>query len=209
MPGTIEVRGNNQYERIVVNMHAQFAPGKPKLTGQDTSEKREKYFMQCLRKLEQHMIQFFYGRAVRVAFPHYIGCGLARGHWPTYRHIIRDFARRIKITHYQGDVVTICCLEEGAASTEARDDAVLARDERTTAENEMTAINETRPRRVNVRRMIRALVAAHAQSHRLIGISVFIKHAERFSITMSMWLMASVPSTFNDNNDKKTTIHRF
>ena len=204
LPGTITVRGNNQYERLVVNMNAQIMPGRPSQTGTDSSERRERYFMQCLHQLEQHILQYYYGRDVRIAFPQRIGCGLAGGHWPTYRQIIRDFARRIKITHQQGDTVTVCCLSTATTTTETTSNASPAARTDTTAETR----RDSQPRRANVRLTIRALVAAHAQSHRLIGIAVHGKHAERFSITMAMWLMAAVSST-SGKRDGQPTIRKF
>ena len=160
--------------------------------------------MQCLRQLEQHILQYYYGRDVRIAFPQRIGCGLAGGHWPTYRQIIRDFARRIKITHQQGDTVTVCCLSTATTTTGTTSNASPAARTDTTAETR----RDSQPRRANVRLTIRALVAAHAQSHRLIGIAVHGKHAERFSITMAMWLMAAVSST-SGKRDDQPTIRKF
>ena len=195
MPGTITVRGNGHERRLVVNMHAQIAPGGPRRSGQDTREMRERYFMQCLQQLEQHMRRLYHGRSVRVAFPQRIGCGLAGGHWPTYRNMIQDFARIIRITHNPEDVVTICCLREEGLPGRSRDGVAT-----TDAANQVMTKRE-RPPRLNVRTLVRALVAAHATCHERMGVSVRGTNAETFTIAMMMWIMAAIPNEYEKRHD--------
>ena len=195
VPGTITTRGNNQYERLVVNIHAQFAPGRPRQTSRDTSERREHYFMRCLRQLEQHMLQHYYNRNVR---PQYIGCGLAGGHWPTYRHIIRDFARRIKRTHHQEDVVTICCLKAEATSSEASNDVIPTSGTGTTTETRSTVSRGARPRTENQCPTYNKSTGSstHNMSHNVGSVRPWNQATQKTSlcITMMMWIMTATPS---------------
>lgn len=87
-PGTIEVVKN------VVNMMAQFAPGKPGrwyrdiTKGRDTSNQRFEWFQDCLLELEQYVVS---KHIKSIAFPYKIGCGLAGGDWNVYKSTLEEF----------------------------------------------------------------------------------------------------------------------
>lgn len=71
-------------------MFAQNQPGRP--TVEENAELREMWFDTCLRQLVR-----IYGQRSDVcfAFPHQIGCGLARGNWDHYLAMIEHFALQI------------------------------------------------------------------------------------------------------------------
>ena len=72
--------------RTIVNMYAQFAPGKAG-RGDDSAEKRLQWFRSCLRRV---------GRLAgvsSVAVPYGIGCGLAGGNWDDYEAELQGFAK--------------------------------------------------------------------------------------------------------------------
>lgn len=85
--GTIVVRGNGDDERFVINMLAQYYPGRTKYpkSSKDGLEVREKAFQKCLKKILKLDME-------SIAFPWGIGCGAAGGSWPKYMHMIEDFA---------------------------------------------------------------------------------------------------------------------
>ncbi len=88
-PGEISIHGNGQDQRYVINMLAQFWPGKPKQNEDilDGYKVREKYFKSCLKKIIQ------IENLESVAFPVNIGCGLAGGDWKQYKSFIEVFAK--------------------------------------------------------------------------------------------------------------------
>lgn len=100
-PGTIEVRGNGQDQRYVINLLGQYYPGKPKypLSTLDGIPVREKYFHQCLLRVAK------IDNLESVAFPWRIGCGAAGGDWDHYLGTIINFANYIE--EKQGATVTI------------------------------------------------------------------------------------------------------
>lgn len=69
----------------VLNCYAQLGPGGPDRK-EDTTEKRLSWFQECLQKIGE--IEDLRS----VAFPHMIGCGLARGEWADYEKALTDFA---------------------------------------------------------------------------------------------------------------------
>ena len=86
-PGHIDVRGDGAGERYVVNMMAQFYPGKTRF-----QDAREHYFKLCLIEL----ISLSRGhRNSTFAFPWGIGCGLAGGDWKVYEEMLQEFADKI------------------------------------------------------------------------------------------------------------------
>ena len=93
-PGKIIVCGDGKTERYIVNLLAQYYPGKAKYAN-DSPEKRLKWFSDCLSKLES-----LDGKSY--AFPNRIGCGLAGGDWEKYRQKLNEFAGRVK-----GDVFIV------------------------------------------------------------------------------------------------------
>lgn len=75
VPGTIRVVGNKQLEmRYICAMFAQMYPGKAKYNN-DTTKYREIWFEKCLQEISKLK------NLKSVAFPHGIGCGLAKGDW--------------------------------------------------------------------------------------------------------------------------------
>ena len=89
-PGTIIVRGGNPDERLVINMLAQFYPGKPKFpdSPKDGYAARQSYFRDCLEKISNLR------NLQSIAFPYQIGCGAAGGSWPAYLNLLQEFAAK-------------------------------------------------------------------------------------------------------------------
>jgi len=88
-PGVISIHGNGNDQRYIINMLAQFWPGKPKNPHDslDGYRVREQYFKECLKlmvKIED---------LESIAFPVNIGCGVAGGNWRRYRKFIESFAK--------------------------------------------------------------------------------------------------------------------
>jgi len=79
VPGTILHMGN------IIHMFSQYYPGGPNTTN-DTKSLRLQWFTNCLNQISSLNI-------TSVSFPHYIGCGLARGNWDDYLNCIMIFAR--------------------------------------------------------------------------------------------------------------------
>lgn len=85
---SIDIRGNGQDERYVINMFSQIYPGK--ITEKSTSESdssRKKAFLLCLKKI------LTIDDIESIAFPYRIGCGLAGGDWDFYRKSIYTFSK--------------------------------------------------------------------------------------------------------------------
>ena len=111
-PGTIDVRGNGTSQRYVVNLHAQYAPGRGHYTSKkDNRQTRTEYFRQCLHWLKCHIMQRHPAVKVSVGFPARIGCGLAGGNWNVYIGMIEYFTRTLQVEHHAKDTVTIYYLE--------------------------------------------------------------------------------------------------
>lgn len=79
VPGTIDVTGK------VINIYAQYGPGKPN-SFNDTYEQRKTWFKNCLN----HIATL---KPKSLAFPYNIGCGLAGGVWSEYEAMLTVFAR--------------------------------------------------------------------------------------------------------------------
>ena len=79
IPGTILQMGN------VIHMFSQYYPSGPNNTN-DTKSLRLQWFNNCLNQISKLNI-------TSVSFPHYIGCGLARGNWDDYHNCIKEFAK--------------------------------------------------------------------------------------------------------------------
>jgi O-acetyl-ADP-ribose deacetylase (regulator of RNase III) len=86
-PGTVMVCGDGKEERYVANLLGQYYPGKSRYDN-DSSEKRLKWFSDCLEALETLEGESF-------AFPCRIGCGAAGGDWKKYKELIDNFATRV------------------------------------------------------------------------------------------------------------------
>jgi len=85
----IHIRGNGKDQRYVINMMAQYYPGRTKYPNsrKDGVERRHKAFRECLKKIAQ------IPNIESVAFPWRIGCNLGGGDWYIYENMIRDFAK--------------------------------------------------------------------------------------------------------------------
>lgn len=92
IPGTIDVFGDGLFYRGIINMNAQFYPGKVNINpnGEDTEVNRKKWFHRCL--LEIANIE----KLTSVAFPDRIGCNLAGGDWVWYENKLTKFANYIE-----------------------------------------------------------------------------------------------------------------
>ena len=93
-PGSIAIRGR------IIALFAQINHGhhRNRTYGDDTADLRLQYFKTCLQQIGQS-----HPRPKSIAFPHYIGCGLAGGHWNSYRDALQEFAKEtnIQIVTYQ------------------------------------------------------------------------------------------------------------
>jgi O-acetyl-ADP-ribose deacetylase (regulator of RNase III) len=88
-PGTIQVLGDGSVNRFIINMYAQYYPGKPGY-GIDSKEMREKYFHQCLMQIAK------ISNLESIAFNWNIGCGLAGGRWDYYFNTIINFSKYLE-----------------------------------------------------------------------------------------------------------------
>lgn len=100
-PGTIDIMGDGNNKRFIINAYAQYYPSTSKYSN-DTSKNRLQWFKECLQKIGQ--IKNI--RKKTIAFPLNIGCGSAGGNWNEYYEIIKDFANKeqIHITLYKLDL---------------------------------------------------------------------------------------------------------
>lgn len=91
-PGDIVTRGNGSDERFVINMLAQFYPGKPKFpkSAKDGSRARRVAFANCLLKILR------IPNLHSVAFPWGIACGAAGGDWGRYLPMLERFAAKAR-----------------------------------------------------------------------------------------------------------------
>lgn len=69
-------------QKWIIELNAQFYPG-PARFGKDSEAQRQDAFERCLKKVYDAGIR-------KLAFPKFIGCGLASGDWVTYRKMIED-----------------------------------------------------------------------------------------------------------------------
>lgn len=104
--GTIKVLGNGLDQRYVINMFAQYYPGRPKYPNsvKDGSLAREQYFHRCLLRVAQ------IPDLESIAFPWKIGCNLGGGVWEHYLGTLTNFANyledknvRVAIYRREGD----------------------------------------------------------------------------------------------------------
>lgn len=91
-PATIEIMGNGQDQRYVINMYAQYYPGKPKYPNSnlDGQVVREKYFHKCLLQVAR------IPDLESIAFPWRIGCNLGGGVWEHYLGTLTNFAKYVE-----------------------------------------------------------------------------------------------------------------
>lgn len=83
--GTIKICGDGIYKRYVINMFAQYYPGKSKYDN-DSVKIRLKAFENCLAQIS------LINDLESIAFPYNIGCGLAGGDWDAYLGLIEKFS---------------------------------------------------------------------------------------------------------------------
>lgn len=92
IPGTIEIFGNGNDQRYIINAYAQYYPASCKYDN-DTPAKRLMWFKTCLINISKiENIQ-----TKTIAMPFNIGCGIAGGNWDLYYNLISDFANKEKI----------------------------------------------------------------------------------------------------------------
>lgn len=91
-PGTIEIRGNGQDQRFIINLLGQYYPGKSKYpySTLDGIQIREKYFYRALLRIAK------LPNLESIAFPWRIGAGLAGGIWEHYLGNITNFANFVE-----------------------------------------------------------------------------------------------------------------
>jgi O-acetyl-ADP-ribose deacetylase (regulator of RNase III) len=99
--GHIKILGNGIDQRYVINMFAQYYPGKPKypLSTKDGLAVREKYFHQCLLRIAK------ISNLESIAFPWKIGCNLGGGDWNHNLVTLTNFTNYVEAT--QGAKVVI------------------------------------------------------------------------------------------------------
>lgn len=113
-PGCVSMRGGNA-QRIVVNLHGQVYPGKPRQMGVDTASRRVGYFTEALASLVYH-VRYFTEDDVSIVFPARIGCGLAGGDWATYLQAIAEFATDVVEASRKHVTIHICHLPKPAST---------------------------------------------------------------------------------------------
>lgn len=90
--GTIKILGNGIDKRYVINMFAQYYPGRPKYPDSklDGTIIRQQHFYQCLIKISK------IPDLESIAFPYKIGCNLGGGDWNYYFGVLNNFATFVK-----------------------------------------------------------------------------------------------------------------
>lgn len=106
IPGTIIIMGDGQEQRYVINMYAQYYPGRSKypLSSLDGIPVRLNYFYKCLLRVAK------IPDLESIAFPWRIGCNLGGGNWEHYLGTITNFANyvaekniKVRIYRKEGD----------------------------------------------------------------------------------------------------------
>lgn len=87
-PGTIIIKGDGSKERFIINLLAQYYPGKSRYVN-DTPQMRLSWFKKGLEEIEK------IPNLREIAFPYNIGCGMAGGDWKVYKKAIDDFAKKL------------------------------------------------------------------------------------------------------------------
>lgn len=90
IPGTIDICGNGDNKRYIINLYSQIYPGSSKYSN-DTKELRLKWFNECLIKVSK------IENLNSIAIPYNISCGLAGGNWNDYNDLIIKFDKLIDI----------------------------------------------------------------------------------------------------------------
>lgn len=90
--GTIKILGNGADQRHVINMFAQYYPGRPKYPNsvKDGTLAREQQFHRCLLRVAE------IPNLESIAFPWKIGCNLGGGIWEHYLGTLTNFANYVE-----------------------------------------------------------------------------------------------------------------
>lgn len=104
--GTIKIFGNGEDQRYVVNMYAQYYPGRSKYPASDKDgiQARLNCFDRCLLRIAN------IEGLKNVAFPYKIGCNLGGGNWEDYLKRLTGFAEHVEKTK---DVRVVIYQREG------------------------------------------------------------------------------------------------
>jgi O-acetyl-ADP-ribose deacetylase (regulator of RNase III) len=94
-PGTIQICGDGLIQRGIINMFAQYYPGGQRNDEMDSEQLRKQWFHQCLVEIAK--IPDLHS----IAFPFFIGCGLAEGDWDWYSRQLDKFSTNV---HYKSKV---------------------------------------------------------------------------------------------------------
>ena len=89
-PGTIDILGNGDDKRLVINAYSQYYPSIAKYAN-DSKQKRLEWFDNCLNEIAK------IDNLESLAFPYLYGCGVAGGDWQTYYNKFIQFADKVKI----------------------------------------------------------------------------------------------------------------
>lgn len=91
-PGHCVIKGDGINERFVINLIGQYFPGKPANENSllDSEKVREGYFYRCLNQISKMK------NIESIAFPIFIGCGMAKGNWNNYLRMIKAFALDVR-----------------------------------------------------------------------------------------------------------------
>jgi O-acetyl-ADP-ribose deacetylase (regulator of RNase III) len=90
-PGTIDIRGNDQDQRLIINLHGQYYPGRSRypLSSLDGLAPRQKYFYNGLLRVAK------IENLKSIALPWRVGCGLGGGDWEWYLGTLTNFANYV------------------------------------------------------------------------------------------------------------------
>ena len=99
IPGRINIMGNGIDKRFVINMYAQNYPGKCNIN--ETEIVRLEWFEHCFKEIDRLIDDIN-----TIAFPYWIGCGLAGGDWKKYLSLIEEFSKTLEKKD-KGDVFII------------------------------------------------------------------------------------------------------
>jgi len=92
-PGTIDIWGDGEENRFVINMYGQMFPGRSNEENEDNANARQKWFYACLTKISKIK------DLESIAMPYYIACGLAGGDWEYYYSVISNFEKHMNIKY--------------------------------------------------------------------------------------------------------------
>lgn len=98
--GSIQLFSSMERSPVVCCLNAQMYVGRKQ--AKEDYHSRHEAFRQALTKLAHWLSMSKEGQQIKhIYFPQHIGCGLARGDWNTYLHMIDEFANSISIPCYR------------------------------------------------------------------------------------------------------------